>query len=181
MSTPVISSVNGSAAGVGLAVACFADLRFGLASAKLTTAAPKLGLPAEYGLSWLLPRLVGAGHAADLLLSGRVVLGRDAAVMGLLNAAFDTRSELDTHVFEYATNLAHHVAPSSIAVTKAQLWHDVTHHDVAGSVRRSRELLDEMIPSDDFREGTAALRERRPPQFEGSADPSSSSATFPPE
>jgi enoyl-CoA hydratase/carnithine racemase len=53
-----------------LALACFCDLRFGAAGAKLTTAAPRIGLPAEYGLSWILPRLIGVTHAADLLLSG---------------------------------------------------------------------------------------------------------------
>ena len=55
MRTPIIASVNGAAAGVGLVIACFADIRFAAAGAKLTTAAPKLGFPAEYGLSWLLP------------------------------------------------------------------------------------------------------------------------------
>ncbi len=55
-------------------------------TAKITTAAPKLGLPAEYGLSWMLPRLVGATRAADLLLSGRVVTGAETADWGLWNA-----------------------------------------------------------------------------------------------
>ena len=79
-------SVNGAAAGVGLVIACFADIRFAATGAKLTTAAPKLGFPAEYGLSWLLPRLVGAGRAADWLLSGRVFLTDEAAEVGLFSA-----------------------------------------------------------------------------------------------
>jgi enoyl-CoA hydratase/carnithine racemase len=77
MATPVIAAINGPAAGVGLVLACFCDLRFAAAAAKLTTSAPRLGLPAEYGLSWVLPRLVGLGHAADLLLSSRVVLAEE--------------------------------------------------------------------------------------------------------
>ncbi|HEX6031174.1 MAG TPA: enoyl-CoA hydratase-related protein, partial [Tepidiformaceae bacterium] len=64
---PVIAAINGPAAGVGLVLACYADVRFAAAGAKLTTAHGKLGLPAEYGLSWLLPRLVGASQAAELL------------------------------------------------------------------------------------------------------------------
>lgn len=56
---PVIAAVNGATAGVGLALASFCDLRYGAASAKRTTVAPKSGLPAEYGMSWQLPRLVG--------------------------------------------------------------------------------------------------------------------------
>ncbi|HVN50071.1 MAG TPA: enoyl-CoA hydratase-related protein, partial [Acidimicrobiales bacterium] len=69
LTKPVIAAVNGPAAGVGLVLACFCDLRFAAAGAKLTAAHGKLNLPAEYGLSWMLPRLVGLGRANDLLLS----------------------------------------------------------------------------------------------------------------
>ena len=82
---PIIAAVNGPAAGVGFALACYCDLRFAAAGAKLTTAHGRLGLPAEFGLSWLLPRLVGLTRAADLLLSSRVVLAEEAAEIGLVN------------------------------------------------------------------------------------------------
>ena len=82
LATPVIAAVNGPAAGVGLVLACYCDLRFAAAGAKLTTAHGRLNLPAEYGLSWLLPRLVGVGRAMDLLLSSRVVLAEEALEWG---------------------------------------------------------------------------------------------------
>lgn len=164
MRTPVVAAVNGAAAGVGLVIACFADIRFAAAGAKLTTAAPKLGFPAEYGLSWLLPRLVGAGRAADWLLSGRVFLAEEAAEVGLLSAVLPA-DELAAHVDDYATTLARHVSPASVAATKAQLWGDLLHGDPAASVRRSMELLREMSTGPDFAEGTRALAERRPPEF----------------
>ncbi len=82
---PVIARVNGACAGVGLVLASYCDLRVAVDSAKLTTAAPQLGLPAEYGLSWLLPRLIGATNAADLLLTGRIVRADDPVVAGLFN------------------------------------------------------------------------------------------------
>ena len=85
MRLPVIAAVNGPAAGVGLVLACYCDVRFAAEGAKLTTSAGRLGLPAEYGLSWVLPRLVGVGHAADLLISSRVVEAEEAARMGLVN------------------------------------------------------------------------------------------------
>ena len=85
----LIAAVNGAAAGVGLAVALFCDLRFISAGAKITTAAPKLGLPAEYGMSWLLPRLVGVTRANDLLLSGRAVTGAETADWGLWNGVLE--------------------------------------------------------------------------------------------
>ena len=164
MRTPVVASVNGAAAGVGLVIACFADIRFGVRGAKLTTAAPKLGFPAEYGLSWLLPRLVGAGRAADWLLSGRVFLTDEAAEVGLLSAVL-AADELGPHVERYVTDLARHVSPASVAATKAQLWGDLLHDDPAESVRRSMALLREMSTGPDFVEGSRALSERRPPAF----------------
>ena len=69
MAKPVIAALNGPAAGVGLVMACYADLRFAVTGAKLTTSHGKLNLPAEFGLSWLLPRLIGVTRANDLLLS----------------------------------------------------------------------------------------------------------------
>ena len=98
LAKPVIAAVNGPAAGVGLVLACYCDLRFAAAGAKLTTSAPRLGLPAEYGLSWVLPRLVGLGHAADLLLSSRVVLAEEAAAMGLVNKVLAARRPPPPHL-----------------------------------------------------------------------------------
>jgi len=164
MRTPVVAVVNGAAAGVGLAIACFADIRFAVAGAKLTTAAPKLGFPAEYGLSWLLPRLVGAGRAADWLLTGRVFRTEEAAEVGLFSAVLPA-AELQAHAEAAIADLARHVSPASVAATKAQLWGDLLHHDPADAVRRSMALLREMATGPDFVEGARALAERRPPEF----------------
>lgn len=164
MGTPIVAVVNGAAAGVGLVIACFADVRFGVSGAKLTTAAPKLGFPAEYGLSWLLPRLVGAGRAADWLLSGRVFLTDEAAEVGLFSAVLP-KDELASHADDYVRTLAHNVSPASVATTKAQLWGDLLRHDPAASVRRSMALLREMAAGPDFVEGSRALSERRLPEF----------------
>jgi enoyl-CoA hydratase/carnithine racemase len=164
MSTPIVAAVNGAAAGVGLAVVCFADIRFAVTGAKLTTAAPKLGFPAEYGLSWILPRLVGAGRAADWLLSGRVFPAEEAASVGLFSAVHDP-GELRAHVDGFAHEMAHHVSPASTATTKRQLWGDLLHHDPGQAVRNSVELLEEMTRGPDFAEGSRALSERRAPEF----------------
>ena len=83
--TPMIAAVNGACAGIAVALAAFCDLRFAVTGAKITTAAPRLGLPAEYGLSWILPRLVGMTHTADILLTGRVLLAEEMAGMGFFN------------------------------------------------------------------------------------------------
>ena len=88
---PIIAAVNGPAAGVGFALACYCDLRFAAAGAKLTTAHGRLGLPAEYGLSWLLPRLIGLTRATDLLLSSRVVPSRRGGRAGTGQRGLRTR------------------------------------------------------------------------------------------
>jgi enoyl-CoA hydratase/carnithine racemase len=164
MSTPIVAAVNGAAAGVGLVIACFADIRFAVTGATLTTAAPKLGYPAEYGLSWLLPRLVGAGRAADWLLSGRRFTTDEAGAVGLFSAVLPP-DRFTEHVDDYLVDLARHTSPASVAATKAQLWRDLLHHDPAEAVRTSERLLREMAAGPDFREGVRALAERRPPEF----------------
>ncbi len=161
---PVIAAVNGACAGVALALACFCDLRFAAAGAKLTTAAPKLGLPAEYGLSWILPRLVGPTHAADLLLSGRVVTAAEAPY-GLFNAVLPDPEALIAHVQDYARALASTVGPAAVAATKRQLVADLLRHDPAASVRESLRRMDAAMGTAEYAEGVAALRERRPPRF----------------
>ncbi|MBI5948703.1 MAG: enoyl-CoA hydratase/isomerase family protein [Chloroflexi bacterium] len=165
LTKPVIAAINGPAAGVGLVIGCFADIRFAAAGIKLTTAHGKLGLPAEYGLSWLLPRLVGVSRASELLFSSRVFLAEEAAAMGLLTGVLPG-DELMPFVRDYARRLAATVAPSSLRETKRQLYADL-HRDVGSAVAESEVLLDQMTKSADFREGVAALLEKREPRFPG--------------
>jgi enoyl-CoA hydratase/carnithine racemase len=161
---PVLCAVNGACAGVGLALACFADLRWGQAGAKFTTAAPKLGLPAEYGMSWVLPRLVGVTRAADWLLSGRAFTAEEAMQAGFLNGVLP-EGEVVPAALAYAEVLATEVAPSSLAATKRQLYTDLISNDVGAAVDRSAALLAQMVREPDYAEGVRALRERRPPSF----------------
>ena len=161
--TPVIAAVNGPAAGVGFALACYCDLRFAAAGAKLTTAHGRLGLPAEFGLSWLLPRLIGLTRAAELLLSSRVVLAEEAAALGLVNKVVAPEELMET-TRAYARGLAEEVSPASMAATKQQMYLDL-HRDAATAVRDSGARLEEMMKGADFGEGVAALTQRRPPRF----------------
>lgn len=160
---PVVAAINGPAAGVGLVLACCCDLRFAAEGAKLTTSAPRLGLPAEYGLSWILPRLVGIGHAADLLISSRVVMAEEAAAMGLVNQVLPPDQVLGA-ALDWARAVAAEVAPSSAALAKAQLYADLD-GDVGTSVARSEALLERAMGGDDYREGVAAWLAKRPPSF----------------
>ena len=83
---PTIAAINGTAAGAGLGIACALDFRIGAAGARYTTAFAGIGLTADSGLSWTLPRLVGAGRATALLLLAEPFTTEQALEMGLLNA-----------------------------------------------------------------------------------------------
>jgi enoyl-CoA hydratase/carnithine racemase len=160
---PIIAAINGPAAGVGLVLACFCDIRFAAAGAKLTTSSGRLGLPAEHGLSWVLPRLVGVGHAADLLLSSRVVLAEEAAVIGLVNRVLPA-DELLPFTIAYARMIAAEISPAANAAAKRQLYADLD-RDVGASAAEAERLLDEMVKLPDYTEGVRAWTSKRPPNF----------------
>ena len=162
---PVIAAVNGAVAGVSFALACFCDLRFGSAPAKITTAAPKLGLPAEYGLSWTLPRLIGTTRAADLLLSGRVVTVAETADWGLWNEVLPDGESTLSSAIAYGHLLASTTGRQAVANAKRQLHEDMLRGNPAASVAESKDLLDTAMGTAEYREGIAAFVERRPPNF----------------
>ena len=163
LSKPVIAAMNGPAAGVGLALACFADLRFAVPGVKLTTAHGKLNLPAEYGLSWMLPKIVGLGRANDLLLTSRVFTSDEAMQLGFVNQIFEP-ADLVEQTLVYAHQLVASVSPNSLRQTRWQIYRDM-HRDVASSVIESERLIEEMATEEDFKEGIAALVEKRPPDW----------------
>jgi len=162
---PVIAAINGAAAGVGLVLAAFADLRFAVLGAKFTTAHGRFNFPAEYGLSWILPRLIGLTHANDLLLTSRVFTSDEAMGMGFLNRLLSP-ADLMTEVHTYARLIADGVAPGSALETKRQIYRDL-HRDAAGAVRDAEALMNSMIKHPDYAEGVKAWMEKRPARWEG--------------
>jgi enoyl-CoA hydratase/carnithine racemase len=162
---PVIAAMNGAAAGVGLVLAAFADLRFAQAGAKFTTAHGRFNFPAEYGLSWVLPRIVGLTHANDLLLSSRIFTAEEAYAMGFLNKVLPPEA-LMGHVRDYATTLARSVAPGSARETKRQIYRDL-HRTAAEAVTDAERLLDEMARHRDYTEGVKAWMEKREAAWQG--------------
>lgn len=160
---PVIAAVNGACAGVAVALAAYCDLRLAVRDAKVTVSSPRLGLPSEYGLSWVLPRLMGVTAAADLLLTGRVVLSQDLVPMGFFNSVHDPE-DFDQAVRDCATTLAL-ASPAAVTTAKRQLYSDLLLSDPAASVRRSKVLTGELMKLPDYKEGVTALTEKRTPRF----------------
>lgn len=165
---PIIGAINGAAAGMGLAQALLCDMRFAATTAKFTTSFGQRGLIAEWGLSWLLPRVVGTAKAMDLLLSGRVVLGDEAAAMGLVNAAVEP-GRLMAHTMDFAARLATTVSPTSMAVIKRQVYDDWA-KDFATAHADSVQLMMASLRRPDFKEGVLSYVDKRPPAF-GPVDP----------
>jgi len=164
---PVIAAINGACAGIGYVQALMCDVRFAVPSAKLTPAMSRRGLIAEDAMSWLLPRLVGLGRAADLLLSGRVITGAEAHRYGLVQELYEPGEIVDRAV-GYATDLALNCSPHAMALTKHQLHADLE-SSLEGARERSLALLAVARAHADYREGVASFVEHRPPVFEGYA------------
>lgn len=162
---PIIAAINGAAAGVGLVLAAFADLRFAVKGAKFTAAHGRFNFPAEFGLSWVLPRIVGLTHANDILLSSRTFSSDEAATMGFLNRLTEAEALMPA-VLEYARAIAANVAPGSARESKRQVYRDL-HRDAAGAVGEAERLLEAMIKDPDYKEGVKAWMEKRPAQWTG--------------
>jgi enoyl-CoA hydratase/carnithine racemase len=163
MRKPVIAAINGACAGMGLTIALVCDVRFAAEGAKFTTSFARRGLIAEYGISWILPRVVGWGVARDLLLSGRVFYADEAAKLGLVNAVVAPDELLPTAI-SYAEDIAANCAPNSLAVIKQQVYAD-SMRDVFDASDRAEKLMHESMLRPDFIEGITSFFEKRPPNF----------------
>jgi enoyl-CoA hydratase/carnithine racemase len=162
---PVIAAVNGPCAGIGMVASLFCDLRFAGSEALFTTAFAKRGLIAEYGIAWILPRLIGHAAALDLLLSARKVGAEEALRLGLVNQLFPAE-ELISATRAYAKELAYSVSPRSMAVMKRQIW-EAQLQSAAEAISLAEIEMRQSFQSDDFREGVAHFLEKRPPHFTG--------------
>jgi enoyl-CoA hydratase/carnithine racemase len=160
---PIIAAINGACAGIGLVQALMCDIRFAARGAKFTTAFARRGLVAEHGISWILPRLVGPARALDLLLSGRVILGDEAAELGLVNRALEPEQLLD-FATGYARELARNCSPSSMATMKRQVYADLQ-RPLADAVAEADRLMLESFAKPDFAEGVASFVDKREPSF----------------
>jgi enoyl-CoA hydratase/carnithine racemase len=160
---PVVAAINGPVAGLGFAVALFADLRFASDRATFTTAFSRRGLIAEWGIGWTLPRIVGPGHALDLLWSARVFDAAEAGRIGLVNRVLP-HDELIPFVRSWAEELAAHSSPTSLAIMKRQVWTSMT-RELGDSMDEAIRLMRESFTRPDMKEGVQSFLEKRPPHF----------------
>jgi len=163
---PVIAAVNGAAAGGGLGLALTADVRIASTEARFNAAFVRIGLSAgDVGVSWSLPRVVGFGHAAEMMLTGRFYDASESERIGLVNRVVAPEELLDA-AFDLAAEMAANT-PFGVMLTKR-----VRHANVdAGSLRSAIEVENRgqtlATRGEDFREALEAFRAKRVPTFAG--------------
>lgn len=159
---PVIAAIHGPCAGIGLAMACAADIRLAAEDAVFLAPFAGLGLCAEGGLAWSLSRLMGSGNAAEMLLSARRVDAREAYAKGLVSQLLPTSGFMHA-ALDYARAMAAN-APASFAMIKQQL-RDADLQDFEAARAQSFALVRDTLNSADFKEAVAAKRKKRAPRF----------------
>lgn len=162
---PIIAAINGPAAGMGLCISLFCDLRFMAEGSFFLSAFSRRGLIAEHGTSWMLSRLVGHSRALDIMLSSRRVGAEECLRMGLADRVFAADALL-AETLAYARDLAANVSPRSMRVIKRQMWNALVQDLAQAMVDADREMA-LSLKSDDFKEGVASFVEKRAVRFTG--------------
>jgi enoyl-CoA hydratase/carnithine racemase len=163
VSTPVIAALHGGCAGAGVVVATYADIRFAGTGLRLATSFARLGLPAEYGTGWMLPRIMGLANAATFLYSSGPIPVAEVERLGFVQRVIDD-ADLLPATLEYAGRLARESSAQSLRVMKRQLFVDAA-GDLGTAYRRSVDDMNAALRHPDLAEGLAAFKERRPPDF----------------
>jgi enoyl-CoA hydratase/carnithine racemase len=161
---PVVGALNGHTVGGGFGLALVCDMRVGALDAKYGANFVKLGLAPGMSISYLLPRLVGMAKANELLLTGRLVDGREAETLGILNKAVPAANVM-TEAMAIATTIAGN-APLAVRHTKAAIRRGLA-LTVREAAREEAIAQAETVATADCAEGIAALLAKRTPVFTG--------------
>lgn len=161
---PIIAAVNGPAAGGGFALVLGSDIRICAESARFNAAFIRIGLSAcDIGTSWLLPRLIGAARAHELMLTGRIFDSLEAERIGLV-----TERVSDDALMDAALAKAEEIrlnTPLGVALTKEGMWSSLEIPGLQAAIDMENRQQIMASFSDDAREARAARTERRPPTY----------------
>jgi len=172
---PVVAAINGHAVGVGITYPLCADLRFVADEAKCQFAFVRRGMMPELAAHTLLARVAGVEVAADLLLSGRMVLGAELARLGVASRSLPAADVLPA-AMEWAHDVAANAAPASVALTKRMFWSDLA-PELRQMMRRESAPFEWLGKQVDAAEGVTSFLEKRAPRW--SLRPSSDLPPFP--
>jgi enoyl-CoA hydratase len=166
LSKPVIAAVNGPATGGGLALALACDVRVAAESARFNVAFIRVGLSGcDIGVSYLLPRLIGASRAFELMLTGRMVESAEADRIGLVSRVVPDGGVVDAAL--ETAELIRANSPFGVWMTKEVMWSNLEAGSLQGAIdlENRTQLLSSY--TGDMREALAAFLEKRPPEFSG--------------
>lgn len=162
----VIAAVNGVAVGAGLGLALASDIRIAARSASFHIGAVRIGLTAgECGISYHLPRLIGASRAFELMLTGRPIAAEEAERIGLVSAVSD-----DAALLERAMAMAGEIlrnSPYSVRHTKRLMWANLEAPALDAAIELENRAQVLALLTEDFAEASAAFAEKRAPRFAG--------------
>lgn len=159
---PVIAAINGPAVGVGMTYPMLCDIRLAAEDAKLGFVFTRRGMMPELAAHLLVQRVAGLSNAADVLLSGRIFLGREAAEMGIVSRALPAEEVLPT-ALAMARDYAN-TAPASVAMTKRLLWQGLD-ASLAGMMQAEGPAFAWLGNQPDAKEGIVAFLEKRAPRW----------------
>ncbi|MDQ2650750.1 MAG: enoyl-CoA hydratase-related protein [Actinomycetota bacterium] len=163
---PVIAAVNGAAAGGGLALALASDVRIAATSAKFNVAFVRIGLSGcDIGVSWLLPRLIGASRAWELMLTGRIIDSAEADKIGLVTRVVPDDELLDS-ALETAALIAAN-SPWGVRMTKEVAWSQLEIGSLQAGIDLENRTQILSSQTGDLVEAMAAFLEKRPPNYSG--------------
>jgi enoyl-CoA hydratase len=161
---PIIAAVNGPAAGGGLALALASDVRLASPEARFNVAFVRIGLSGcDIGVSWLLPRLIGASRAFELLLTGRIVDAAEADRLGLVSRVVDDRPVLDAALDVADEMLAN--SPTGVWMTKEVMWSQLEIGSLQAGIDLENRTQIMTSMTEDMAEALRAFAEKRPPSF----------------
>ena len=163
---PIIAAINGPAVGVGITYPMLCDVRIAAERATIGFVFVRRGVMPELASHATVQRVIGFSNAADLLMSGRIITGVEAAQMGLVSKAVPKEELLDAAraaAAEYAK-----AAPVSVALTKRLLW-EGTQRSAAEMMQRENEIFPWLSAQADAREGVVSFLEKREPEWQLSA------------
>lgn len=164
MKTPVIAAINGPAVGIGATLPLGWDIRIASDRAKIGFVFVRRGICPEAGSTWILPRLVGAARASELLLTGRILGAEEAERYGLVSRVVP-HDELLATARAMAREIADLCAPVSVALTKQLLWQQLAETDPDRAKEREDACFEWIGKQTDAREGVESFLEKRAPQF----------------
>ena len=162
---PVIAAINGPVVGLGLVITLYCDLRLASDASRFSTTFARRGLIAEYGMAWMLPRIIGIANALDLLFSARTIDAAEALRIGLVNRVFPQETFLEK-VQESAQELASTVSPRSLRIIKRQVYEAMSQPLAEAFDISVREMM-ACFRTEDFKEGVAHFVQKRPAAFTG--------------